>query len=332
MEKDCRMKVQTRFFFSKTWSTWVLGHFFTTNPYMKHHVTKTKFTLSAMATGSNKFLRENGVLDALFAGALDRGFCRWWFQTCSFFTTQIEEMIHFDEHICSVGFGPTRSSCFFSGQLRTNFGYNTFQPSRWWMPAKIDQGMGIHRIDWFLLMVQKSDCVKPVEVGRIFSHYWWVCMHARSFWISLHTSRGDHHSSSIHHSGLRSNHWVQIWKSITPWLGSTRNLASIEPSWTQRLKARAFLWVWMGWVWNRPCEILGNPFMKLPLLVTKMLFGFFWKNPCYFPNLPIGNPKRNTQTSGFWSLLKWTRACKDSNLLRTQHQVWVNSKCRLLEQ
>lgn len=62
-----------------------------------------------------------------------------------------------------------------------------------------------------------------------------------------------------------------------------------------QLKARAFLWVWMGWVWNRPCEILGNPFMKLPLAMTKMLFGFFWKNPCYFPNLPIGNPKRNTQ-------------------------------------
>ena len=124
------------------------------------------------------------------------------------------------------------------------------------------------------------------------------CLYARSFWISLQTrltSRGDHHSSSIHHSGLRSNHWVQIWKSITPWLGSTRNLAFASHSWTQRLKARAFLWVWMGWVWNRPCEILGNPFMKLPLAMTKMLFGFFWKNPCYFPNLPIGNPKRNTQ-------------------------------------
>ena len=102
-----------RFLFLKDLINMVLGHFFTTNPYVKHDVTKTMFTLSAVATGSNIFLRENGVLDALFAGVLDRGFCRWWFQTCSFFTTQIEEMIHFDEHICSVGFGPNQVFVFF---------------------------------------------------------------------------------------------------------------------------------------------------------------------------------------------------------------------------
>ena len=90
------------------------------------------------------------------------------------------------------------SSCFFSGQLRTNFGHNTFQPSRWWMPAKIDQGMGIHRIhievtevDWFLWMVQKSKPVSnQLRLVRFFSHYWWV-YHARSLLSDFSSDMSD---------------------------------------------------------------------------------------------------------------------------------------------
>ena len=189
----------------------------------------------------------------------------------------------------SMFFFRTTSDEFWSQHLPTKLLMNAFEDWSRWGPSST---LRSHR---FLLMVQKS---VAHQVGRKFSHYGWVYhFPVRSFRISLQTCltlRGDHHSSSLHHSGLRSNHWVQTWKSITPWLGSA--------------------WVLEAVAWGGCNKVFGSKKLFLPC-------SKFQKKD-----------DRNRNAGGTLSRPNTTpRACKDSNLLRTQHQVWANLS-RLLEQ
>lgn len=150
-------KSRPAFFFSKTWSTWFWDIF--SQPIHMWSIMSPR--------RSSPFQQWPRAVTYFCAKMVSLMLCLRVFWTVFFlgdgfkhvlFSPQkIEETIHFDEHICSNGFGSTRFSCFFFRTASDEF-WSQHLPTKPLMNACEDWSRHGNPKNP-LLMVQKSDCV-----------------------------------------------------------------------------------------------------------------------------------------------------------------------------